>query len=251
MTMGADKAYHEMTASEYLLTDDSKRISKASIAALKPEGYTAGRLNQFPIGDLKILAYLWGVAQNGPKPVLIARIVRRKLFREALAAESVESLGGLRRRQLAQMAKEAGFFYSALNKAEIAAQLIAWRRAEGLRASQQLGEARHFQHVQRALFRGLKVPDANRDRYGLDVDGAFEPQIFGVPRSVAKRRAPEAVTAACSLPESEFVDWWKMHDSKVNEIFLINPGVSLCEPSLFWRVVRDAFAPALQPTLFG
>lgn len=49
--------------------------------------------------------------------------------------------------------------------------------------------------------RGLNVPAENREHYGFDEDGRIERHIRGVPRSVAMRRAPEAIAAARELSE--------------------------------------------------
>jgi hypothetical protein len=147
------------------------------------------------------------------------------------------------------MAKEAGMFHSALNKREIARQLMAWRKSEGLRAAQQLGEARHFRIVQKALRSGLDVPAENRERYGLDTDGRPERQIFRVPRSVAARRAPEAVAAARELSQDDFNHWALENPKAAHKADLITPGAML-DKSLFWSAVRNAYETKRQFKLF-
>ena len=239
-----------MTLQEYLATSDSQRVSSYSIAALPSSDYTVPRLAFFSKEQLDVLAQLWGVARNGSKQDLIQRIIQRKEFRERLAEHSEESLLALTRKELVEMAKETGMFYSALNKKEIAAQLPAWRKSEALRAAQQLGEARHFRIVQKALYAGLTVPAENCERYGFDSDGRPERQIFQVPRSVAARRAPEAVAAARDLSQSDFANWVQQNPEQARKANFITPGAML-NSSLFWLVVRNAYESEAQGELFG
>jgi hypothetical protein len=244
------RPFHELFLHEYLATEDAQRVSRFSIAALAPGEYTPSRLSGFPLEQLKALAQLWGVARNGSKQDLVRRIIQRKEFRQRLTAHSQESLLLLRRKELAAMAKEVGLFHSALNKKEIASQLMAWRRSEGLRAAQQLGEARHFRIVQKALRAGLDVPAENRERYGLDTEGRPERQISRVPRSVAARRAPEAVAAARELSQNDFNTWAQQNPKAAHKADLITPGAML-DKSLFWVMVRRAYESEPQGRLFG
>jgi hypothetical protein len=249
MLTSSARPFHELSLHEYLATEDAQKVSRSSIAALAPTEYTLSRLSGFPLKQLKALAQLWGVARNVPKQDLIRRIIQRKEFREGLTGHSQESLLLLSRKKLAGMAKEAGLFHSALNKREIASQLVAWRKSEGLRAAQQLGEARHFRIVQKALRAGLDVPAENRERYGLDTDGRPERQIFRVPRSVAARRAPEAVAAARELSQDDFNRWALENPKAAHKADLITPGAML-DKSLFWVIVRTAYESEPQGRLF-
>jgi hypothetical protein len=249
MLTSSARPFHELTLHEYLATEDAQRVSRHSIAALAPAEYTLTRLSAFPMEQLKALAQLWGIARNGSKRDLIRRIIQRKEFRERLTAHSLESLLLMNRKQLAGMAKEAGLFYSALSKREIANHLVAWRKSEGVRAAQQLGEARHYLIVRKALRAGLNVTAENRERYGLDTDGSTEPVIFGVPRSVAARRAPEAVTAARELAQDDFNTWALENPNAAHKANLITPGAML-DNSLFWVIVRKAYESEPQGSLF-
>jgi len=238
-----------MTLHEYLAISDAQKVSRVSIAALSSSEYNAQRLTLFSLEQLRALAQLWGVARNGSKQGLVGRIIQRKEFRQQLAAHSRESLLTLTRRELVRMAKEARLFYSALNKEEIATQLVAWRKSEALRAAQQLGEARHIRIVQKALRAGLPVPPENRERYGLDSEGRPERQIFRVPRSVAARRAPEAVAAARELSQQDFETWVERNPEAAHKANFITPGAML-DHSLFWLAVRNAYESDPQPALF-
>jgi hypothetical protein len=244
------KPFHEMTLQEYLSTSDSQKVSRFSIAALQASDYTAERLTNFPSEHLKALAQLWGVARNGPKQDLVRRIIRRKEFRERLLTYSPESLCQLPRKELVEMAKEAGLFYSALNKTHLATQLIAWRKSEADRAAHELGEARHFRLVQKALHAGLWVPVENRERYGLDTNGQPERQIFQVPRSVAARRAPEAIAAARELSQQDFQAWVQRNPEAAHKANFITAS-AMITPSLFWSIVRSAYESDAQGNLFG
>jgi hypothetical protein len=249
--MGAAKPFHEMTLAEYLETGDAQRVSRKSVLALEPREYTVLRLIQLDLAQLRTLAVLWGVAQGGAKSDLARRILRRRDFREQLASQpSSESLCQLSRKQLCAMAKEAGLFYSALKKRDIATSLIQWRDAERKRAARLLGEARHFDIVQRALFRGLSVPSKTREGYGLDSDGRIERQIAGLPRSVVVRAAPEAVEAARKLSQTEFAAWVADHPETAQRVGLMALGSLLDGGKGFWLAVHRAFETESQGCLF-
>ncbi len=251
MSIDSPKPYHQMTLQEYRATDDAKRIPRSSIAALPPNEYTPERLGKFDNAHLKTLAQLWGIPQNGNKPELVRRILRRKEFREQLSGHTIESLCGLSRKELTELAKEARLFYSALNKGQIAHQLIAWRSAERSRVEGQIAEARHFYIVRKALISGLSVAVENLERYGLDEDGRDERQIFGVPRSIAARRAPQAVAAARELSRAEFLSWVKDHPEQAGAANLIAAGTMYDHGALFWRLVQKAFEVEPQGNLFS
>lgn len=250
VAVASTKPFHEMPLAEYLLTSDAARIPKNSIVALNPAEYTPDRLNAFSAYELVALATLWGVPRGGTKDQLVERIVARKNLRERLSTQTLESLCLLSRRELRAMAKKAALYYSSLSKRAIATALIAWRAAERLRAAHQIGEARHFHLVRRALIQGLRVPAENRERYGFDESGRIERRIYGVPLSVSIRAAPELIKAARELSQSSFLAWVENHPEESRKVIFIGPGI-LADRTGFWVAVQKAFAPPPQLTLFG
>lgn len=248
--MDSRRPFHEMSLAEYLETADSQVVPKSSILALPPDEYSVSRLSDCPIDDLKILASVWGVAQGGTKSKLAERIVRRRDLRQQLGRHTFASLSVLSRKRLASLAKEAGLFFSALRKAEIARQLLAWRDRERERAARQIAESKHFRIVQKALFRGLAVPTANRERYHLSENGSRERCIYGVPLSVAQRTAPEAFGAARALSQEEFLTWASNHPTEINRVTFVAVGI-VYDRAQFWRTVQRAFKPEPQLSLFS
>lgn len=245
------KPYHEMRLEEYVATAHSQIVPRWSILAIPPDGYSVPLLCRFSSEQVRALAFLWGVNQDGSKQALAERIIRRHRFRVMLSEESEESLAHKPRKELASIAREAGVFHSWLNRRQISAQLVQWLRAGRDRARMEISKARHERVVRQAARNGFYVPPDNLEKYGVDDHGNQEPTIWGVSLSLASRIAPEAIAAARSLSQDEFIAWIKMNSAAAGRLVFIEVGILGDGGTLFWKLVQKAFMPAPVPPLFA
>jgi hypothetical protein len=246
----AAMSFHEMTLAEYTRTDDAKRVPKHSILALPLEDYLPHALRRYGLDQLRAVAALWGTSTARTKAEVIERIIRRKEFREALARETSVSLKAKTRPALIEMAREARLFYSALNKSQIAVQLLGWRQSERARAERELARARHELIVRRAAQAGKAVPELNLRRYSLTVNGGEDRLILSVSFSEALQRAPQAIAAARSLSPEQFAVWLQDHPTEANKSFPFPPGSLAFGGRRFWNAVRNADEQDDQMSLF-
>jgi hypothetical protein len=251
VTRDAVRPYHEMTLEEYTTTAHSQNVPRWSILAIPPESYSAEQLCKFGAEDLRALAFLWRVRQGGSKSGLAARIVRRSQFRDILARESESSLAKRPRKELLDLAREAGIYHSWLNRKEVAATLIQWRDESRRHAAREIAQTRHEEIVRTAARKHLFVPAENLTRYGLDRDGHLEPTILGMPLSRALQTAPEAIGAARTLTLPNFLEWVEEHPSLARRLVFIETGILGDGGRVFWWPVQVAFTPADLPPLFA
>jgi hypothetical protein len=245
------KPYHEMSLKEYVATAHSQIVPRWSVLAIPPDGYSVPLLCRFSSEQLRALAFLWGVNQDGSKQALAERIIRRHEFRVMLSQESEESLARKSRPELANIAREAGVFHSWLNRRQISSQLVQWRSAGRNRARMEIAKARHERVVRQAARNGFYVPPENLEKYGLDAHGNQQPTIWGVSLSLASRVAPEAIAAAKSLSQDEFVAWIRANPAGAGRLMFIEVGILGDGGTLFWKLVQKAFTPAPVPPLFA
>lgn len=155
------------------------------------------------------------------------------------------------RAELLGIAKEAGIYHPWLNRKGIAASLIQWREDSRRHAAREIAKARHEQLVQAAARKKLFVPEENLSRYGLDRNGNFENNIFGVPVSRALQFAPEAIAAARSLSLIDFIAWVKENSFPASKLVFFEPGILGDGGRLLWNQVQQAFAAPEVPPLFA
>lgn len=245
------RPYHEMALEDYAATPHSQTVPRWSILAVPPESYSVAQLTRYGTGALRALAFLWRVRQDGTKHQLAERIIRRSQFRSRLAAQNESSLAKQPRKELLNLAKEAGIYHPWLNRKGIATSLIQWREDSRRHAAMEIAKARHEQLVQSAARKRLFVPDENLRRYGLDRNGDFEKIIFSVPVSLALQFAPEAMAAARSLSLTDFLAWVKDNSFAASKLVFIEPGILGDGGRLFWKLVQKAFSASEVPPLFA
>jgi hypothetical protein len=243
--------YHQMTLEEYATTPHAQTVPRWSILALPTVTYSVTQLCRYGTEALRALAFVWRVRQDGTKHELAERIIARAQFRSQLATESQASLAKRPRKELLELAKEAGIYHPWLNRNGIAASLIQWREDSRRHAAMEIARARHEQLVQSAARKNLFVPSENLSRYGLDRNGEFENTIFGVPVSRALQFAPEAIAAARSLSLINFLAWVKENSVPASKLVFIEPGILGDGGQLFWKLVQKAFAAPDVPPLFA
>jgi len=246
-----DCPFHEMTLEEYAATSHSQKVPRWSILAVPPETYAVLQLSRYGSETLRALAFLWRVRQHGTKRELAERIIRRSQFRSRLAAQGESSLAKRPRKELLDLAKEAGIYHPWLNRNGIATSLIQWREESRRHAAMEIAKARHEHLVQSAARNGLFVPDENLFRYGLDRNGDFQNVIFGVPVNRALQFAPEAIAAARSLSLTDFKTWVKENSVPASKLVFIEAGILGDGGQLFWKLVQKAFAAPELPPLFA
>ena len=245
------KPYHEMSFEEYAATEHSEAVPRWSILAVLPESYTRNQLCQLGREVLLALAFLWGVKREGSKEQLADRILARVRFRLMLGQETQGSLASRRRKDLVMIAKEAGIYHSWLSREHLASALIRWREEARRHAKLEIATLQHERLVTTAAQKGLPVPADNLTRYGLDASGQKEPTVLGVPLSRAMRTAPEALTAAKTLPLSDFRDWVQANGDLASKLVFIEPGILGDGGDVLWIAVRKAFTPPELPPLFA
>jgi hypothetical protein len=245
------KPYYEMAFEEYATTAHSRAVPKWSVLAIPPEKYSTTVLCQMGTAQLRVLAFLWGVKQDGSKDVVAERIIQRYQFRAKLSGETEQSLAKLPRKALVPIAKEAGVYHPWLNRDDLAKQLVQWRHSGRERVRIEIARARHESAIREAAKKGRYVPAQNLERYGLDAQGQYEPIIFGVPLSHAQQTAPEAVAAARNLPRDEFLFWIEKNKSYAAKLSFIEPGSLADGGALFWVLVQKAFTTPEIPPLFA
>lgn len=246
-----DKAFHEMTPAEYELTAHSQAVPKWSILAIQPGQYSASTICRYGADHVRALARVWGVNLSGSKIVVAEGIVRRRDVRAALSSETENSLTRKSRPALTVIAQDAGVYHPWLNRRELAALLIQWRRGERSRARREIARARHELLIIKAARAGLAVPLNNLEHYGLDEHGHRQPAICGVPLSRAVQVAPNAIASARDLSKGEFLDWIRSHPSAAASLTRIGTGILADGGVGFWRAVQVASAPAEIPPLFA
>lgn len=242
------KPYHEMVFDEYAATAHSQSVPRWSILALLPDTYTRTELCRYGRDALSALSQLWGVKRDGTKADIADRIIARVQFRSMMAEETAASLASRTRKELVAIATEAGVYHPWLNRKEMAAELIRWREDSRRNARFLIAKANHERLIRSAARKGLRVPEENLFRYGLDRDGHEEPTILGVPLSRASRVSPEAVEAAKRLSHPAFQDWVQANRDLSGKLVFIQPGILGDGGSSFWREVQRAFTvPDLLP----
>jgi len=243
--------YHQMTLGEYATTPHAQTVPRWSILALPAVTYSVTQLCRYGTEALRALAFVWRVRQDGTKHELAERIIARAQFRSQLAKESEASLAKRPRKELLELAKEAGIYHPWLNRNRITASLIQWREDSRRHAAMEIARARHEQLVQSAARKNLFVPDENLSRYGLDRNGDFERTIFGVPLSRALRFAPDAIVAARTLSLTDFIAWVRKNSLPASKLVFIEPGILGDSGQLLWKLVQKAFAAPELPPLFA
>lgn len=234
----------------YATTAHAQRVAKWSLLAIPPNDYSVTLLCRYKSEQLRALAYLWGVTQDGSKHVLDQRIIRRHQFRKMLSQESEESLARKTRTALTSISREAGIFHSWLSRKQLAAQLIVWLREERARVRREIANARHERLVRQAARNGFCVPGDNLERYGIDSQGNQERMICGVSSSRAARLAPEAIAAAKTLSQAEFLEWTRANPEATSRLVFIETGILGDDGALLWKLVQRAFTPAPSLPLF-